>query len=89
MSDALTYRRTGHCCRTCLGPVLQGDEGFICAVCDASGPAPAAICGCGIRVAAPGGRILPFSCQTNPTRGPASPSAVVITFAAAAAKHRV
>ncbi len=72
MSDAPTYRRTGHCCRTCLGPVLQDNEGFLCAVCDASGAAPSAISGCGIRVAARGGRVLSFSCQPNPARGPAS-----------------
>ena len=31
------YQRTGHACRTCLGPVLEGGGGFICAVCDAAG----------------------------------------------------
>lgn len=75
------YRRTDHVCRTCLGPVLEGAAGFTCAVCDAAGATPEAICGCGIRVAGQGGKRLPFRCTPNPARGPASPAAVVITFA--------
>lgn len=79
------FHRTDHVCRTCLGPVLEGGGGFICAVCDAAGDAPEAICGCGIRVQGPGGRRRLFQCTSNPARGPASPAAVVITFGAGVA----
>lgn len=80
------FRRTGHVCRTCLGPVLAGADGYICAVCDAAGDAPEAICGCGIRVqGSSGGKRALFRCAPNPARGPASPAAAVITFGPGAA----
>lgn len=79
------YRRTAHVCRICLGPVLEGENGYICAVCDASGSTPEAICGCGIKVQGPGSRRHLFACVPNPSRGPASPSAIVITFGPGAA----
>ena len=79
MSAAL-YERTAHCCRTCLGPVLQSNSGFVCAVCDATSEAPEGICGCGIRVAGRGAKRAMFQCTANPARGPTSPAAVVITF---------
>ena len=72
------YLRVAHCCRTCLGPILHGGQGFICAVCDAASEAVEGICGCGIRVT--GSKYPVFRCTTNPARGPASPAAVVITF---------
>ncbi len=80
MSNEL-FRRTTHCCRTCLGPVLAHDAGHVCAVCDAAGRDVKDVCGCGIRVAGPGGRRLPFSCHPNPARSPVSPSLAVILFA--------
>lgn len=79
MSDAL-YRRTAHCCRTCLGPVLQGEAGFICAICDTVGAAAEEICGCGIKQAGQSGKNLGFRCAPNPARGQNSPAAVVIVF---------
>lgn len=75
-----SYQRTEHCCRTCLGPVLHGGGAFICAICDAASEAVEGICGCGIRIIGSNSKHSPFRCTANPTRGPASPAAVVITF---------
>jgi hypothetical protein len=80
MSEGL-YRRTGHVCRTCLGPILADEAGFVCAVCDASSPSDvSAICGCGIRISGTLQRGLGFRCAPNPTRSDGSPAAAVIMF---------
>jgi hypothetical protein len=76
------YGRSPHVCRHCLGPILQYDGGFICAVCDAAAGAVEVICGCGIKVAGSSARRGFFRCTANPARGPASPAAIVITFGA-------
>ena len=78
MSEAL-YRRVPHACRTCMGPVLSHDTGFVCAVCDAASTEVVAICGCGIE-SADYRRDLGFRCAPNPNRSAQSPAAVVILF---------
>ncbi len=78
MSDAL-YRRTEHACRACMGPILAGEDGFLCAVCDAASRVVSGICGCGIEVAG-SRRGLGFRCVTNLERSPQSPAGVVILF---------
>jgi hypothetical protein len=78
------FGRTGHVCRTCLGPVLSGEGGFVCAVCDATGVEVEAICGCGIHL--PGEvTVRVYHCSPNPARGPRSPGAAVIAFGPEAA----
>lgn len=72
---------TDHACRSCLGPILEQDGRFVCAVCDAEAQgAPDPICGCGLRprdmCAAPAG----FRCAPNPLRSPANPARVIILF---------
>jgi len=76
------FRRVLHACRKCLGPVLQGKDGFVCAVCDAADARVEDICGCGISAGEGGRKNLGFRCIPNPERGPASPAAVVIAFGA-------
>ena len=84
VSDNQLFSRTGHVCRTCMGPVLNGEDGFVCAVCDATGATTETICGCGIRL--PGEALgRAFRCSPNPARGAASPAAAVITFGQEAA----
>jgi hypothetical protein len=74
------YARTEHVCRTCLGPILRGDDQFICAVCDAAGAEVEAICGCGLRVEG-SRRPLGFKCVQNPVRSPQCPAPAIILFA--------
>lgn len=74
-----------HCCRACLGRVMQCQDIFRCADCgaEASGKSEA-ICGCGLlpgplaaRMGHVGGTVR---CGPNPRRGPASPAEIVILF---------
>ena len=74
------FNRSLHVCRRCLGPVLEGDNHFVCSVCDADTDGPVAnICGCGIRTAGTR-RDLGFKYAPNPNRSAQSPAAVVILF---------
>ncbi|HTO99797.1 MAG TPA: hypothetical protein VMJ64_00360 [Anaerolineales bacterium] len=82
MAEIQIFRRVSHACRKCLGPILQTEDGFVCAVCDAAGARGEEICGCGISAGEGGRKNLSFRCIPNPERGPASPAAVVIAFGA-------
>ena len=84
MQNDATWEFTLHACRACMGRILRHGAVFRCAICevDAIG-APEGICGCGLRVKdarSDGG----FRCAPNPQRSPASPAAVIISFAAPA-----
>lgn len=82
MAGTEMFRRVFHACRRCLGPILQGESGFVCAVCDAVGARVEEICGCGISAGEGGRKNLGFRCIPNLERGPAFPAAVVIAFGA-------
>jgi hypothetical protein len=85
MSEA-RYSRTAHTCRTCLGPILAHEAGFVCAVCDvATAGTVDEICGCGITISSESRKNLGFRCVQNPARGAKSPASVVIQFGAFAA----
>jgi hypothetical protein len=76
------YTRSEHVCRVCLGPILTGDDHFICAVCDATGQSVETICGCGLRAKGTS-RDLGFRCVPNPVRSSKCPSLAIIVFAKA------
>ena len=80
MNIETVYGRSPHACRRCLGPILQSEGGYVCAVCDAAAEEVEGICGCGIRIMGSTAKRALFQCIANPARGPASPAAVVITF---------
>lgn len=90
----MTTRPADHACRYCLGQLVElvsdkpdGRSVFECTACGlhAHGE-PDNICGCGILakpvLATSGPR---FRCIANPTRTPARPAPIVITFDEAAA----
>lgn len=71
---------TDHCCRRCLGRVLERRGIYRCADCsvEASGT-PNGICACGIQIV--GSKIAAgFRCVRNPRRTPANPTDVVVMF---------
>ena len=77
------YGRSPHVCRHCLGPILQYDGGFICAVCDAAAEGRsrlfvAAVSKWLVQVRGEASSAV----QPIPQGGPASPAATVITFGA-------
>ena len=88
MSDA-GWHLTAHCCRQCLGRVLERAGEFMCADCEASARGkPDAICGCGMRVEAMRSRTgAPdvFKCGPNPRRSQANPACISILFGHTAA----
>ena len=79
----MSWSFTEHACRECLGPILQCDNVFTCAVCRVEAKAsPTPICGCGIRprqeIGRPQGH---FRCMVNTAQTAANPARIVIGFA--------
>jgi hypothetical protein len=76
---------TQHCCRACMGTVMQSESQFICAICRATAEgAPNAICGCGATVRGPVGlRPAGLRCIRNPHPSRANPSHVLIALGGA------
>jgi hypothetical protein len=68
-----------HCCRHCLGRILEREGAFACSGCGAKAVDVNAICGCGIVLGEGSlrGRRL-FRCTPNPQRSPTCPAEIVI-----------
>lgn len=75
------YRCVDHCCRTCLGRVLQSEGGiFVCSTCEATAAHSVEdICWCGI-VRVPDGRRLGFQCARNFDPSGECPAVIIIRF---------
>ncbi len=73
---------TPHACRTCFGRILRRASVVRCADCGVTATAePAALCGCGLRLAAePLRRRRLFRCAANPAPTAACRAEIVIAF---------
>ena len=85
MPGADTWVLVEHCCRGCLGRVIQREATFRCADCGAAAARrPDGICGCGLlpdAMRARSGRSSDiFRCGPNPRRTPENPAEIVILF---------
>jgi predicted amidophosphoribosyltransferase len=69
---------TSHCCRACLGRVVERADVFRCATCGAEADRVEAICACGLRRS--DGRPLGFRCVVNAQKSPAVPAEIVAAF---------
>lgn len=68
---------TSHCCRLCLGRILEANGSVMCADCGAEACGrPESLCACGVMSEAK--RRL-FRCTRNPSPSPASPALIVVT----------
>ena len=79
------YALTDHCCKACLGRILERNGMFMCADCETMAARDVtAICGCGMRAinsrALPGTLRDAFRCGINPLRTAASPARIVVLY---------